>query len=206
VGCGRSPRYDKQKKTVKVTKFNGSTTAALTGIALDRATGRFVLVSSNMANSVNDFSVLTSDSSGKLSVLTGPPTGGWGAPMDVAINDAFEPYGQTRDEQRHWFAEFPNPGGLPEVGNSNFSVTMKSNGNPTLSCLAIGLAPTNAMVAGVRLLVEPVVVLGVPKPTYEWKLGIPNDPVWRGLRFYLQGGHYEAGKWGVSRGLEVVIQ
>jgi len=201
--------YDKLKKTVKVTKFDGLTKVALTGIALERANGRFVLVSNSFPNytkSVDDFSVLTTDSSGKLSVLTGPPAGGWGSPMDVAINDAFEPYGHTRDEQRHWFAEFPNPGGLPEVGNANFSVTMQSNGNPTLSRLLIGLAPTNTMVAGVRLLVEPVVVLGVPKPTYEWKFPIPNHPVYRGLKVYMQGAHYEAGKWGVSRGLEVVIQ
>jgi len=202
--------WNKNKKpnSVAVTQINGAskTLVALTGIALDRVTGGFVLVSTKMANSVHDFSVLTSDSSGTLRVLAGPPAGGWGSPMDVAINDAFEPYGHTRDEQRHWFAEFPNPGGLPEIGNANFSVRMRSNGNPTQSLLAIGVAPTNTMVAGVRLLVQPVVVLGVPKPTYDWKLGIPNDPVWRGLRFYLQGGHYEAGKWGVSRGLEVVIQ
>jgi len=93
---------------------------------------------------------------------------------------------------------------LPTATSAGGKIT-PLNGS-TLSCLEIGVAPTNTMVAGVRLLVEPVVVLGAPPPKYEWKFPIRNQPIYRGLRYYLQCGHYEAGKWGVSRGLEVVIQ
>jgi len=181
---------------------------AIVGPALERATGQFVFVSGYINGMANNNSVLMGDLKGNLSVLAGPPSGGWGVPFAIDINNAFEPYGQTKAQANHWFAEFPNPGGSPVVGNSKFSLTLQSNTAPKATFLVIGAAKIDWSPFGVRLLAQPTLVFGLTASTSSvFPAPIPNDPSLRGARAFLQGVHIDSsGAWAATRGLDLVIQ
>ena len=61
----------------------------------------------------------------------------------IDVNNALETYGTgTKGANRYEFVDFPNPGGLPQIGNSSFSITVQATGgNPiTASWMMIGSA------------------------------------------------------------------
>lgn len=199
-------RISNNKATIKSIPI--SFKAALVGPALDRATGRFVFASALTPSTVKNNSVITSDRKGNLTVLTGPPTGGWGIPFAIDINDAFEPYGVTKTSDRHWFEEFPNPGGLPKVGSAKFSVTLVSKTAARGSFLLIGSARSEFPFFGITVLARPDIVLPVlPGTRTTIPLPIPNDASLYGARVLAQGVHVEqGGGWGATRGLDLSIQ
>jgi len=198
--------------SIPVAVNNKPANVAIAGPALERATGQFVFVSGFVTGMVNNNSVLMGDRKGNLSVLAGPPQGGWGMPFAIDINNTFEPYGQTKAQANHWFQEFPNPGGSPKVNNSKFSLTLQSKTPPKATGLIISLAKIDQSPFGVRLLADPapslgIVLRGTPSTSTGFSLPIPNQTGLSGQRLFVQGIHIDSsGAWAVTRGLDLVIQ
>jgi len=197
-----------KNNTTVVKSIPVSTKTPIIGPALVRATGQFVFVSAIWPNTVSNRSVLMSDSKGKLSLLAGPQTGGWGMPWAIDINNSFEAYGQTQGQDRHWFEEFPNPGGLPEVGNQKFSLTLRSQTAPLATFLAIGLGKSNIPFMGVHVLAQPTAVPYLsPSKSSTFLASIPNNPALRNIRVFVQGVYVErGGGWAATRGLDLSIR
>jgi hypothetical protein len=197
---------------IKRTQIKNPNPIALWGPELLRSTGELVFTSSSFSGSVNDYSVLLSDKSGNIRVLTaGPPTG-WGMPRDLALNNAFEPYGHgTPGANQYRIVDWPNPGGRPEVGNAKFSLTVQSTpGAPTRSFMLLGLAPDDRPFLGIRLLIN------ISQPNWLFPMGtaqsavfplpIPNLPSFRNQRFYAQSAHADAGaSLATSNGVDIYI-
>lgn len=200
-------RIVNNKAVVKSTTV--SSNVACIGPALERATGKFVFVSAYHSGMSKNKSVLMSDRSGNLSVLTGPPVGGWGMPFSIDILNSFETYGLgTKKANSYAFVDFPNPGGLPEVGNLKFSMTVESTpGQPLASLMVLGASKIKAQVLGVTLLVSPLIVLPM-----AWNHGqatvplpIPNNPGLQGMGLLAQSFHFEPAL-ASSNGLRIDIQ
>jgi len=200
-----------------VTSQTSSLPLAAAALALDRASGRFVVQTAGWAPGFpstwfNSLSLVDA-TTGAVTVIASPPAGGWGLmSASVAVNNAIDSYGPRSDGQNHyWFENFANPGGQPTIGNSGFSLTMRALPNaPVLSFLALSLGRGSMTIAGVEVLVDvssavtQFIVPGLSVP-YSWS--IPNDPAFSGLEITAQSIHLEANNGlGASRGLTFTIQ
>ena len=133
-------------------------------------------------------------------------------PFAIEINNAFETYGTgSAGANSYSIAEFPNPGGLPEVGNSKFSLTVQSTPNaPSVSFLLLGLGPADRQLLGIRLLID----LSQPNFLFPmsaaksavFPLPIPNAAALRGARIYAQSAHVDAGGLATSNGVSITVQ
>jgi hypothetical protein len=181
---------------------------ALYGPEFLRSTGEVVLTSG--PGSVNNFSVLLSDKSGNTRVLTPGPPGGWGIPVDLALNNTFEPYGHgTPGANQYRIVDWPNPGGRPEAGNLKFSLTVQSTpGAPTNSFMVLGVGKDDFLLAGARVFINLAqfhVLLPMSK-TNSAAIGLPLLPSYRGLRFFAQSAHRDAGATlATSNGVDIFI-
>jgi len=190
-----------------------STTASLNvaGVAprLERATGKIVLVSAFHPKTVKNNSVLMSDLSGKISLLAGPPKGGWGMPFSTQILNSFETYGEASPTNKYTFVDFPNPGGLPEVGNKTFSMTVESiTASPIASFMVLGASQVNVRVLGLQLLTTPILVLPMSwaKGRATLPLPIPNETYFRSKALFAQSIHIQSSIFSASNGLRIEIQ
>jgi hypothetical protein len=141
-----------------------------------------------------------------------PPAGGWGLGGAVAVNNLMDSYGAPSDGlNRYWFQNFPNPGGLPLLGNAGFTLTMRSEaGTAALSLLGLALGRASIPVLGIEVLLDPatVVLASVPatSPT-SFSLPIPNSPSLIDFVITAQGLHLETNlEFAASRGLSITIQ
>ncbi len=186
-------------------------------ISQDRASGRFVMATVGFApgfpttyfNSV----WLINPATGAAALIASPTPGGWGVMGGVAVNNAIESYGAPSDGQnRYWFQNFPNPGGLPTVGNQAFSLTSRSApGAPTLSVFALSTGRGSTQLFGAKILIDLnnsflVTLPGATSTTIP--LPIPNDPSLIGSVFTAQTAHFEGGPFALkaSRGLTLTIR
>ncbi len=184
-------------------------------LSLDRAAGQFVIATPGWAPgfSRNLFnSLFTVDrSTGTATTLAAPPASGWGMISDAAVHNAIDNYGPASDGQNHyWFENFANPGGQPTLGNTGFSLTMRSAPNvPILSVLGLSLDRGSSVFAGVDLLLDlsTTVTLQVPSSLSATQpLPIPNHATLTGLLVTAQTLHLEAnGALAASRGLAITI-
>lgn len=188
------------------------------GVALDRATGLFVALSGSSGNPMftgpqNSLSLIDPASGVLLSTIP-PPAAGWGqlGQQAIVVNNAIESYGGATDGLNHyWFDNFPNPGGLPLVPASGFSLTMAADPAPALlSVLLLSLGYGHTPALGVDVLVDPGTVVPVSVPaglSVPVPLPIPPNPALVGFVFTGQSLHLEAnGAFAASRGLIVTVQ
>ncbi len=187
------------------------------GLAIDRASDRFVVSTPGwapgfLATYFNSLS-LVDPATGVATMIASPPPGGWGVMAGVAVNNAIESYGAPSDGQNHhWFENFPNPGGLPTVGNQAFSLTWRSApGAPTLSTFVLSTGRGSTQLFGAEILVDLnnsflVTLPGATSTTIP--LPIPNDPSLIGSVFTAQTVHFEGGPFALkaSRGLTLTIR
>ncbi|MGE3175316.1 MAG: hypothetical protein AB7O97_22015 [Planctomycetota bacterium] len=108
----------------------------------------------------------------------------------------------------------PNAGGLPEVGNAGFSLTMDAaQAEPLVSLFVLGLdALAGTVVSGMPVLVDPATVVQTelrvtPGGALTWALPIPVDPALRGLPLRAQALLYELNQSGyaASPGVEFTV-
>jgi hypothetical protein len=190
-----------------------SSKTAIVGPALESATGRYVFASTDFNSHVNKNSVLMGDRQGKVTVLAGPPKSGWGVPYAIDIHNAFQTYGTgSSGANSYSIAEFPNAGGLPEVGNSKFSLTVRATpGAPRRSLLVLGLKPADRQLLGIRLLVDlsqPYLLFPLSAASSAVvPLPIPNSAAVRGARIYAQSAHADAGSsLATSNGVSITVR
>lgn len=188
----------------------------LTGsLDLDRASGEFVITSysgvTGFAGSQQNRASTVDPATGLVTVIAPPLPGGWGTVRDVTVNNAIESYGVPTDAQnRHWFENFPNPTGIPFVGNNAFSMTMASApGSAVLSAMSLSFGRSSTNIFGIEYLLDPAAAVTtiVPSGTsVPYALAIPNDPGFAGVKLRAQSLHLETGNVvAASRGLEFVI-
>ncbi|MFT4514507.1 MAG: hypothetical protein ACI91B_003217 [Planctomycetota bacterium] len=185
------------------------------GVALDRASGSFVVAAAGWYPGFpNTFfnTVSLVDPAGATNVLTHGPIGGWCTMGGLAVNNAMESYGApTNGANSYWFDNFPNPTGQPVLG-STFSITMRSApGTAIMSLLGLSLGTASIPILGINLLLDPSTLLLMDLPTpptspMSYSMLIPATPALIGFVFHAQSLHIEANlATAASRGLTVKL-
>jgi hypothetical protein len=151
---------------------------------------------------------------GAMTQVAAAPPGGWAipAPMGLVVNDVIESYGSpTNGNSRHTFRTFPNPGGLPTVGNSTFSLTADSApGAPLLSLWVLSFGRGFLPFLGADVLIDVgqcAISAFAGAPTTTLPFGIPANPTLAGIELTSQTLHFGVGPdLEASRGLTFVVQ
>lgn len=180
--------------------------------AMDRCSGKFLQGTVDGGAVTTNKLSLIDPATGEVTLVTAGPASGWarigGA---VAINNQIESYGNTSDGQnRYTFANFPNPGGKPNLGNSGFSLTMAAvETTPVLSVLGLSLGRGSLSALGINVLLDLNTLVAVPTPAgtlSSYPLPIPVAAGLVGQEFTAQSVHLEAGgNFAASAGLSFVI-
>ncbi len=199
-----------------VTTTQSLLSVAPSGLALDRASGRFLVPSAAFAPGFPVANLnrlwLVDPATGAATPVAGSPQG-WGSmSRSVAVNNAIDSYGARSDGQNHyWFDNFPNPGGQPTIGNLGFTLTMAaSSGTATASVLALSFGRGSTTLLGAEILVDlsSIVTFGVPSGTaVPFALPIPPVVGLSGLVLTAQSLHIEPNNGlAGSRGLTLTLQ
>lgn len=184
---------------------------ALNGIANDPVSGGFAIVTGS--SGVPARSLLWTDKNGTDHLLASPS--GIATPSGVAISQNPARFGKaTAAANSYQWTLAPNPGGLPEVGNAGFSLTVAMSGTGSTQFGVFGLATsrltTPVSMLGVEVWIDfaTVVLSGIVPalPSATLALPIPNDPGLSGLTLYFQTFHQETGgAMGATPGLKLTV-
>ena len=185
-----------QDDTVLVTALNGppnlfrydpvstaltpvpSTSGPMNAIAIESATGNYMVCTANAG--LPPRSIAWRTPAGTENVLQVTPTAATLSAIDVNPNPESHGAGTPALASYHWVTA-PNPGGLPEVGNAGFSVTVAAS----QPMLAQGLfAFSNAAIPpvsalGVNILIDPTgasLFLAILIDTATFPIPIPATP------------------------------
>ena len=198
------------------TSQQSSLPLAVSGLAQDRASGRFVMATGGYAPGfpTTNFNslALIDPTSGAATVIASPPAGGWGLMSGVAVNNTIESYGAPSDGQNHsWFENFPNPGGQPNLGNGGFSLTLRTTPTlPLMSALVVAFGRGSNTVLGVEILVDLGTAIVITVPTglsVPYAMPVPNSPALQGGVVTAQSVHLETGgSLSASAGLTFTVQ
>jgi hypothetical protein len=174
----------------------------LNGITNEAVSGNFAAVSSSRGTPPN--SIFWLEPNGTEHLLAAP---GFAKPSGVSIHMNPSRFGTGSATVSSWDWQLaPNPGGLPTVGNSGFSLTVNSEGT---------VAPTFAIAAFCTdALSTPVTTLGVdiwvdlstlmfsgsipPVVSSTMFLPIPNDPTLSSATLFVQSFHVEGSGLNIS--------
>ncbi len=210
VACLNGPpnlfRYDPVTQTTSAVV---TTIGPLNAIAVERATGNHILATANAGNPAR--SVFWAEPGTPESLLITPDRATISA-LDVNPNpEAFgagTPGAATYDWQLT-----PNPGGLPEPGNFQFSLTLEASltsSDPVLFVMSLARTVPTTMF-GMSVLVD----LGVTYPVFSTlsngtgrvDFPLPPGPALTGIAVYTQGFVYEqaSGLLAASRGASFTI-
>ena len=185
-------RVDVKTSTVtKVTQTNGS----LNAIAYEAATGNFAALSARRGKPAR--SVFWMEPSGKHHLLSDP---GFAVLSGIAINPNPEVIGEgSAGPSASYSFVSPNPGGLPLVGKSNFSLTLASKGvaRPGIALVSAGRLAKPIDALGAKIFVNPGQLLLAAAIPYNpsrmtLPMPIPNDPKLVGLALFVQSVHVES--------------
>ena len=185
-------RVDVNKPAVvKIPQTNGS----LNALAFEFAGGKFAALSARRGKPAR--SVFWMDANGGHQLLSNP---GFAVLSGVSINPNPEVVAEgTPGPSASYQFEMPNPGGLPLVGNSGFSLTLAAKGlaRPGIALLAASRLAKPVDVLGARLVVDPSTLFlaaAMPYHPSRMKLGlpIPNDASLAGVSFVVQTLHVES--------------
>jgi hypothetical protein len=192
---------DATQSLFRVDVTTGAFTAVATGAGAlnaihgEAVSGNFGLLSATRGTPPK--SVLWMEPDGTEHLLSSP---GLATPSGVAIRSNPERIGAGTAALNTWdWMLAPNPGGLPEVGNAGFSLTVSSNGTtaPTYSlatlCGSMLPAPVNVLGADVWVDLSTMLYSTSipPTPTSSLSLPIPNDTSLGGASLALQTFHLE---------------
>ncbi len=206
--CGAPP-----DNLVRIDPSNGTVTpidppiGVINAVAVERVTGNLALVTGNVPGGSSGTAYWATPA-GAAAQLTFYYLGWWGAKSGIDVNPDPEAYGAGTCGSKYAWALAPNPGGLPEVGNGGFSLTVTSVGSPAPGLFAVSLASANGVVLGVDVLVDlaQLVVVGSHPGTIS--LPIPPLAGLLGARVLVQSFHVDAcGPMGIaaSDGVEVSV-
>ncbi|MHC4897326.1 MAG: SMP-30/gluconolactonase/LRE family protein [Planctomycetota bacterium] len=196
-------RVDKNGKVTKVPQTNGSMNA----IAFDSWTGTFAVLSANAGKPVR--SVFWMEPSGKEHLLTNP---GLGTLSGIAFNPNPEVIGAGTPGSATYDFKRPSPGGMPLLGNANFSLTVVATqgvARPGLAAFGTGRLPQPILIGGAQVHLDPAKILAVvslPYPSMTLSLPVPNDKGLIGFPFFVQTFHTESStKAATSPALEMSV-
>ncbi|MCA8973187.1 MAG: hypothetical protein KDC98_00625 [Planctomycetes bacterium] len=200
-----------EDRTVLVTTLNGppnlfrydpgtgvtvvvpTTSGPLNAIVKETVTGNTMLVTANAGIPVR--SLVWRDPGGAESLLMSPNRATISA---VDINHNPERYGQgTPGVLSYDWLLSPNPTGLPEVGNVQFSLTMaasRSTTAPVMFLLSLLPMPPTSMF-GLSVVVDPTVAANqfvTLNDTAELSFPLPPAPGLIGIHLFAQGFVYES--------------
>ncbi len=168
-------------------------TGPLNAIGLETTTGNFALVTANGGTPLR--SIFWMEQGGTVHLLSSP---GLATPSGIDYRANPRTFGDaTAGADVYVWKTRQHAGGLPEVGNPLFSVTLEaSNVNSQYfgACLiALARAASPVNIAGVDVLLDPgSIVYSASLPpiaTQTLPLGIPNDPSLTGAQLFFQGIH-----------------
>ena len=197
-------RYDPLSKALTVIV---TASGPLNAIAVETVSGNYALATANAG--VPPRSLLWVTPAGVETLLLSPNRATIAA---VDVNPNPEAFGQaTSGTGTYTWDLAPNPGGMPLLGNSNFSLTLKTM-LPTASVALFSTdrAPTPVEILGVKVHLDLTKVFWAPvltpAPTMTIPLPIPNEPVLQGLKLVVQSFHLEPTQLlSASSGVELTL-
>ncbi len=152
---------------------------------------------------------------GAFTWLAPPPPGGWGLVAGVAAAPSLVPFGTPSvNVARYEWQTDVNPGGLPRIGNTGFSVTVRCTTGPAgagVWILDLNRQPTALPFLGIDLWVLPLHTLPLtPVTTTSARLDlpIPNALALAGARLCVQSAHVNgsmATPLDASSGLQITV-
>jgi hypothetical protein len=187
----------------------------INGIAVERVTGDVAFVTDDPFNSRAVFRAPSNGGSwSAANMLTPTLLPAIGNPSGIAIHPDPKTYGTaTPGANTYAWALAPNPGGLPVIGNSGFSLTLVSTPAGAPGIWGAGLAalvpPSTGILPPIALNIDPAnLVLWGPlagQPVETISLPIPQAPILSGQTFYFQSAHFDPAGLAGSAGLQVTI-
>jgi hypothetical protein len=183
------------------------------GVEEDVATGNLVFCTQS-APAGSQRAVLSLTPSGTVTLLsTGPPgmagLNGWGDPSGIVVRPALERFGPSTPGTTSYSWAFPNPGGLPLVGNTFFSITESVTGPAQAGFLAFSTASTAPVtIGGVSVVIDVnrlALLIPFPAGTTSHTLPVPPDPAVRGLSIFLQAVHFDPSGAAATEGLALTV-
>ena len=185
--------------------------AALSHASPETVTGQFALASSSRGTPPR--SIFWIEQDGTEHLLSTP---GLGTPSGIDVRPNPERFGAGTAGVNDWdWMLQPNPGGLPEVGNAAFSLTVATNGTTaptyTLATVCAGMLTTPQQLLGADVWVDLTTLLHsvslAPGFSSTLALPIPNDTSLPGVSVFVQTFHLEgaAFRFSTSPGLGMTI-
>jgi hypothetical protein len=180
-------------KATQVPQLNGS----LNGIASESPTGNFAVVSGSGGSPSR--SVFWMQPNGTDTLLTIP---GLSTPSGITVHlnpGRFGTGTATASSTYDWVLA-PNPGGLPEVGNGKFSLTVEQKGSLIPASTTVSAICFRGLTTPIQLLAADIWVdlssllltqFHAPAFSHQIALPIPNNPVFTGVQLFVQTLHQE---------------
>jgi hypothetical protein len=153
---------------------------------------------------------------GPKTLLAAPPTGGWGLPGGIAVARNPIVYGGPSPVPGpdYRFRLDPNPGGMPLLGNTTFSLSVAgSTGGAAAGAWLLSFGPQQPSlpILGIDLHVSlPLLWASWPiqaSPTQPavLPLGVPPNPNYIGIRLFVQSVHVHGAGLAASEGVRLTV-
>jgi hypothetical protein len=202
------PNLFRHDPAANTTRPITTVTGPMNCIAVERVSGNYAVATANAGLPPRSLFWLTPP--GQETMLSSPNRATLAA---IDVNPNPEAFGVASDGQAAYSWELaPNPGGLPLVGNTGFSVTVRaSNSVQSTAVLVVGSGrlASGLPVLGATIHVDPGNAFTIQLPfqySQTMPLPLPNLNSLRGVRLYAQSVHYEGGSsLAASPGLELTI-
>ena len=217
VGAGQGSIYriDATTGAVSLVPLVPAPLVNIEALTIERATGTY-LVGACLGSGAQAHNIYRVTPSGSITIpaVGTPPTGGWARIGGIALDPNPETYGPaTASLNTYSWALGPNPGGLPVLGNTSFSLTEVSTPGGAPGIWAASLAPisppSTTIAPGISLNIDPaqLVLIGplVGLPVETISLSIPAAPQLLGLELFFQTAHSDPGGLGATRGLRFTV-
>lgn len=170
----------------------------LNGLAVEAATASLLIVSSSGGTPSRSLHRVDG-ATGNTILLSNPglatPSG-----IDLYPNPHRFAPAQHGADTYEWVLA-PNPGGLPLVGNSGFSLTLQRSTTtvPTVQLLALsaGRLAQPLQIGQAQIWLDPAKLIAVgshgASPQIQWALPVPNNTALVGIQLFAQSLHEEVG-------------
>ncbi|MCA8953439.1 MAG: hypothetical protein KDE27_28255 [Planctomycetes bacterium] len=178
-------RYDPTTTQLAVIPSNSG---PLNAIAVEPATGNYLIATANAGTPAR--SLVWRTPTGSETVLQATPTNATISAVSSNPNPENYGAGTPGTTSYHWLTA-PNPGGLPELGNQQFSLTVASEQSIVApGVIMVGFAPSAPVtVVGVDVYVAQgaaVYFTTVLADTATLDVPLPTDPSFVGLELFAQ--------------------
>ncbi len=173
----------------------------LASVTVERATGNIIYCGTDGLLQSRFVHLLANGVTTTLGSFTNP------LPSGIDLQNSARGYGTaTPGSNTYTWVTRDTPGGIPLLGNSNFSLTLDASpGTAQLSLLVVSETRASTSLFGVQLLVDPATLITLPMASSSQTtvaIPIPNDPSLAGVVFHGQSLHLEAsGSLAASAGI-----